>query len=57
MGNLLSLLMIVLFVVALISQVIFAGDGMQSDANEMKTNTQEIITEANSQMTSFSTTP
>lgn len=54
MSKLLTLLMIVLFVVALTSQVIFAEGGMQSDANTMKENTQTIISNANSQMTSFS---
>lgn len=48
--------MVVLFAVGLTSQTIFDDKGMQSDAVEMKNNTQKIIGEANTQMESFSTT-
>ena len=58
MEKLLILLMIVLFAVGLTSQTIFDDEGMQSDADEMKTNTQNIIGNANHQMTDFGgTTP
>lgn len=58
MEKLLILLMVVLFAVGLTSQTIFDDGGMQADAKEMKDNTQEIISGANSQMEGFgSTTP
>ena len=47
--------MIVLFAVGLTSQTIFDDEGMQADAADMKDNTQEIIGNANDQMTSFGT--
>ena len=55
MEKLLILLMIVLFAVGLTSQTIFDDEGMQADAADMKDNTQEIIGNANDQMTSFGT--
>ena len=53
MDKLLVLLMVVLFTVGLTSQTIFDDEGMQADADEMKDNTQEIIGNANDQMTTF----
>lgn len=53
MQNLVSLLMVLLFVVAMVVKVVFDEDGLQADANDLKDNTQEIIGDANSVMESF----
>lgn len=54
MEKLFVVLMILLFAVGLTSQTIFNSDGIQNDAVDMKTSTQDIVQEANEQMNSFS---
>lgn len=53
MQNLVSLLMVLLFVVAMVVKVVFDEEGIQADANDLKDNTQEIIGDANSVMGTF----
>lgn len=53
MDKLFTLLMIVLFTVAITGVTIYDKDGMQNDAKTMKTNTQTIIKEANTSMENF----
>lgn len=53
MDKLLTLFLIVLFTVGITTNTIFSDDGMQTDAVEMKDNTQAIISDANTQMETF----
>lgn len=53
MDKLLVLLMIVLFAVGLTSITIFQSDGLQQDALTMKTSTQSIVKDAETQMDEF----
>lgn len=53
MDKLLILLMIILFGVAVTNQTIFADEGLQNDAAEMKSSTQSIVQQANTTMKNF----
>ncbi|EFV75040.1 MULTISPECIES: hypothetical protein [Cytobacillus] len=57
MEKLVILLMILLFAVGLTSKTIYEDNGVQSDAMDMKDNTQTIIKNANTQMSQFGGSP
>lgn len=53
MDKLIAFLMILLFTVAICNSAIFKSDGIQNDAMSMKTNTQNIVKDANDAMTEY----
>ena len=53
MDKLIAFLMILLFTVAICNSTIFADDGVQNDAVDMKDSTQKIVKEANTDMSTF----
>ncbi|MCM3164134.1 MULTISPECIES: hypothetical protein [Bacillaceae] len=59
MEKLLILLMVLLFAVGITNSTIFDENGIQTDAVEMKDNTQNIVKDANDSMETFggATTP
>ncbi|QVY63939.1 MULTISPECIES: hypothetical protein [Bacillaceae] len=53
MEKLFILFMLLLFAVVITNGTIFDEGGIQSDAIEMKSNTQSVLQEANTQMVNF----